>query len=119
MSACCAAQQAATPVVAVLGSPTADRFPIAAFMEGLKEAGFIEGQNLAVEQRWANNQYERLPEMADDLVRARVSLIVTFGNNVPARAAKAATSTIHIVFLMGADALALGLAITLAETSQA
>jgi putative tryptophan/tyrosine transport system substrate-binding protein len=103
------AQKRTIPVVGVLGSRTADALNMAAFMRGLKEAGFIEGQNLAVEQRWANNQYDRLPEMAADLVRARVSLIVTFGNNLPARAAKAATSTIPIVFLMGADPVALGL----------
>jgi putative tryptophan/tyrosine transport system substrate-binding protein len=86
------AQQAATPLVGVLGSPTVDalNMAMAAFMQGLKDAGFIEGQNLVVEQRWANNQYDRLPEMAADLVRARVSLIVTMGNNLPARAAKAA-----------------------------
>jgi putative ABC transport system substrate-binding protein len=78
-------------------------------MQGLKEAGFIEGQNLHVEQRWANNQYDRLPEMAADLVRAQVSLIAPVGNNLPARAAKAATSTIPIVFAMGADPVAIGL----------
>jgi putative ABC transport system substrate-binding protein len=86
---------------------------MAAFMQGLKEAGFIEGQNLAVEQHWANNQYDRLPEMAADLVRARVSLIAAFGNNLPASAAKAATSTIPIVFIMGADPVALGLVASL------
>ena len=103
------AQQRTIPVVGVLGSATADAFFMPAFMQGLKEAGFIEGQNLAFEQRWANNQYDRLPEMAADLVRARVSLIVAIGNNLPARAAKAATSTIPIVFSMGADPVALGL----------
>jgi putative ABC transport system substrate-binding protein len=100
-------------VVGFLGSSTADAFPVAAFTQGLKEAGFVEGQNLAVEQRWANNQYDRLPEMADDLVRARVSLIVTVGNNLPARAAKDATSEIPIVFFMGADPVALGLVASL------
>jgi putative tryptophan/tyrosine transport system substrate-binding protein len=111
------AQQPAMPVVGVLGSSTADalNMAMAAFVQGLKEAGFIEGQNLAVEQRWANNQYDRLPEMAADLVRARVSLIVTFGNNVPARAAKAATSTIPIVFFTGADPVALGLVASLSH----
>jgi putative ABC transport system substrate-binding protein len=110
------AQQRTIPVVGVLGSSTADGLLLAvitAFMQGLKEAGFIEGQNLAVEQRWANNQYDQLPEMAADLVRARVSLIVTIGNNLAARAAKAATSTIPIVFYMGADPVALGLVASL------
>jgi hypothetical protein len=55
---------------------------MAVFLQGLKEAGFIEGQNLGVEQRWANNQYDRLPEMAADLVRTRVSLIAAIGNNL-------------------------------------
>jgi putative ABC transport system substrate-binding protein len=82
---------------------------MATFMQVLKEAGFNEGQNLAVEQRWANSRYDRLPEMAADLVRARVSLILAIRNNLPARAAKAATSTIPIVFVMGADPVALGL----------
>jgi putative tryptophan/tyrosine transport system substrate-binding protein len=105
------AQQRTIPVVGVLGSSVADRsaFVMAAFMQALKEAGFNEGQNLVVEQRWANNQLDRLPEMAADLVRARVSLIAAIGNNLPTAAAKAATSTIPIVFLMGADPVALGL----------
>jgi putative tryptophan/tyrosine transport system substrate-binding protein len=105
------AQQPKVPVVGVLGSSVADRsaFVMAAFMQALKEAGFNEGRNLVVEQRWANNQLDRLPEMAADLVRARVSLIAAIGNNLPVRAAKAATSTIPIVFVMGADPVALGL----------
>jgi putative tryptophan/tyrosine transport system substrate-binding protein len=109
------AQQRTIPVVGVLGSSTAEasaRF-MAVFMQGLKEAGFNEGQNLRIEQRWANNQYDRLPEMAADLVRTRVSLIAAIGNNLPARAAKAATSTIRIVFFIGADPVALGLVATL------
>jgi putative ABC transport system substrate-binding protein len=109
------AQQRTILVVGFLSSSMADAMPTAAaaFMQGLREAGFIEGQNLAVEQRWANNQYDRLQEMAADLVRARVSLIVTIGNNLSARAAKAATSTIPIVFAMGADPVALGLVASL------
>jgi putative tryptophan/tyrosine transport system substrate-binding protein len=107
------AQQRTIPVVVGVLSSTADTLVMAPFMLGLKEAGFIEGQHLVVEQRWANNQYDRLPEMAADLVRARVSLIVTFGNNLSARAAKAATSTIPIVFFMGADPVALGLVASL------
>jgi putative tryptophan/tyrosine transport system substrate-binding protein len=105
------AQRAAVPVVGVLGSSAANSFAflMATFMQVLKEAGFNEGQNLAVEQRWANSRYDRLPEMAADLVRARVSLILAIRNNLPARAAKAATSTIPIVFVMGADPVALGL----------
>jgi putative ABC transport system substrate-binding protein len=105
------AQQPARPVVGVLSSSVANSytFLMAAFMQVLKEAGFNDGQNLAVEQRWANNRYDRLPEMAAELVRARVSLILAIGNNLPTRAAKAATSTIPIVFVMGANPVALGL----------
>jgi putative tryptophan/tyrosine transport system substrate-binding protein len=103
------AQQQAKPVIAFLGSGPPGVSFVASFMQVLKDAGFNEGQNLVVEQRWANNQYDRLPEMAADLVRARVSLILAVGNNLPARAAKAATSTIPIVFVMGADPVALGL----------
>jgi putative tryptophan/tyrosine transport system substrate-binding protein len=105
------AQRAAVPLVGVLSSSVANSyaFLMATFMRVLKEAGFNDGQNLAVEQRWANNRYDQLPEMAADLVRARVSLILAIGNNLPARAAKAATSTIPIVFVMGADPVALGL----------
>jgi putative ABC transport system substrate-binding protein len=99
------------PVVGILSSGTteSDVLRIPAFMQGLKQAGFIEGQNVGIERRWANNQYGRLPEMAANLVRSRVSLIATLGNNLSARAAKAATSTIPIVFAMGADPVALGI----------
>jgi putative tryptophan/tyrosine transport system substrate-binding protein len=105
------AQQPTRQVVGVLSSSVANSyvFLMATFMQVLKEAGFNDGQNLAVDQRWANNRYDRLPEMAVDLVRARVSLILAIGNNLPARAAKAATSTIPIVFVMGANPVALGL----------
>jgi putative ABC transport system substrate-binding protein len=100
-------------VVGILGTTTAESYRLVAFMQGLKEAGFIEGQNVGIEQRWANNQYDRLPEMAADLVRTRVSLIAAIGNNLTTRAAKAATSTIPIVFVMGADPVALGLVASL------
>jgi putative tryptophan/tyrosine transport system substrate-binding protein len=105
------AQQPAKPVIGFLISGPPGQFGplVASFMQVLREAGFNEGQNLVVEQRWANNQYDRLPEMAADLVRARVSLIAAIGNSLAARAAKAATSTIPIVFAMGADPVALGL----------
>ena len=107
------AQQRTIPVVGILGTTTAESYRIAAFMQGLKEAGFIEGQNVGIEQRWANNPYDRLPEMAADLVRSRVSLIAAIGNNLAARAAKAATSTIPIVFNMGADPVVLGIVASL------
>jgi len=109
------AQQRTMPVVGILGSATAEVYAsrMAAFMQGLKEAGFVPGQNVVLEQRWAKDQYDRLPEMAADLVRAKVSLIAAIGNNLPTRAAKAATSTIPIVFAMGSNPVGLGLVASL------
>src|SRR6516165_8093912 len=99
-----------TQVIGILGSATADANPgMSAFMQGLKDTGFVEGQNIAIEAHWANNQYDRLPAMAAELVRARVALIYATGNNLPTRAAKNATSTIPIVFAMGADPVQLGI----------
>jgi putative ABC transport system substrate-binding protein len=105
------AQQRTLPVIGILGSATAEvgASRVNAFMQGLKETGFVEGQNIAIEARWANNQYDRLPAMAAELVRARVALIFAWGNNLTARAAKNATSTIPIVFAMGADPVQLGI----------
>ena len=113
------AQQATMPVVGILGSPTAKSYAsrMTAFMEGLRETGFIEGQNVIIEYHWANNAYDRLPDMAADLVRRQVSLIAAIGNNLPARAAKGATITIPIVFLMGADPVQLGLVASLNSPS--
>jgi putative ABC transport system substrate-binding protein len=98
------------PVIGILngGTPGQNAPALASFMQVLKEARFNEGQNLFVERRWANNQYDRLPEMAAELVRAQVSLIAAFGAPA-ASAAKAATSIIPIVFLIGTDPVALGL----------
>jgi putative ABC transport system substrate-binding protein len=109
------AQQGALPVVGYLGSQSAEveyKNVTVPFLQGLKETGYADGQNVAVEYRWAENQYDRLPALAADLVRHRVAVIVAIGNEA-ARPAKAATTTIPIVFVSGGDPVALGLVASL------
>jgi putative tryptophan/tyrosine transport system substrate-binding protein len=88
------AQQSAMPVIGFLGSTPAGPYAaiVAAVRQGLKETGFVEGQNLAIEYRWADNQLDRLPALAADLVSRKVAVIATSGSVPPAPAAKAATS---------------------------
>ena len=109
------AQQPAMPVVGFLGAASAELFAsqVRAFRQGLSETGHIEGRNVAIEYRWAEGQYDRLPELATDLVRRRVSVLVTSGGDPPAQAAQAATTTIPIVFNMSADPIQLGLVASL------
>src|SRR5262245_53766980 len=109
--------QPATPVVGYLatGSRESEALRLPFFHEGLIESGYVEGQNLGVEYRWANHQYDRLPELAADLVRRRVAVIATSGGPASALAAKAATATIPIVFVVGADPVKLGLVASLAR----
>ena len=109
------AQQPGMPVIGVLRSTAAADFTryVTAFREGLGEAGFVEGQNVAIEYRWANNQPDRLPEMAADLVRRRVTVISTNGFATPA--AMAATGTIPIVFTTGFDPVRTGLVASLSR----
>ena len=107
--------QQAMPVIGFLstGSPQSDVFRLAAVRQGLVEAGYIEGRNFVFEHRWAEDQYERLPALAAELVRRRVALIVTGGGSTSTVAAKSATATIPIVFVTGADPIKLGLVASL------
>jgi putative ABC transport system substrate-binding protein len=105
------AQQPIVPVIGYLGAQSAEddyKNITVPFLQGLKETGYVEGQNVAVEYRYAENQYDRLPMLAADLVRRRVAVIAASGTPA-ARAAKAASTTIPIVFGTGGDPVALGL----------
>jgi putative ABC transport system substrate-binding protein len=97
--------QQAMPVVGFLSSrsPSESASEVAAFHQGLREAGFVERQNLALEYRWAEGQYNRLPAMAADLIGRQVAVIVGAGGSAPAQATKAATAKIPIVFVSGSD----------------
>jgi len=104
------AQKAKKPVVGLLGSTSAEAYAsrVASVRKGLSEAGFVEGQNVTIESRWADGHYERLPELATDLVRSKVDVILAI-TTPAAVAAKAATTTLPVVFEVGADPVKLGL----------
>jgi putative tryptophan/tyrosine transport system substrate-binding protein len=111
------AQQPTMPVVGFVSGRSADTSvrEVAAFRKGFNETGYVEGQNATIEYHWLEGQYDRLPSLMADFVRRRVAVIATLGSNPAALAAKAATTTIPIVFSVGEDAVKMRLVTSLAR----
>jgi putative ABC transport system substrate-binding protein len=105
------AQQSAVPLIGFLNTQSAGSFShlVAGFQQGLREAGFLEDQNIRIEYRWAEGRYEQLPAFANDLVRLGIAVLVATGGEPAALAAKGSTQTIPIVFLIGGDPVKMGL----------
>jgi putative ABC transport system substrate-binding protein len=111
------AQQTSMPVVGLLGATTAQGYAaqLAAFRQGLREVGLVEGRDVVIEYRWADDQFDRLPELAADLVNHHVAVIATIGGSAASAAAKAATTTIPVVFHGSLDPVKAGFVASLSR----